>query len=64
MGLLTNCRMYKGAICDSRHDACLELRAGGTGVRGSWAKRMEQVPAADFDKEKNKFNSYPALKEI
>ena len=24
VGLLTNCRMYKGAICDSRHDACLE----------------------------------------
>ena len=56
--------MYKGAICDSRHDACLELRAGGTGVRGRWAKRMEQVPAADFDKEKNKFNSYQALKKI
>ena len=56
--------MYKGAICDSRHDACLQLRAGGTGVRGRWAKRMEQVPSADFDKDIDKFNSYPALKEI
>ena len=46
------------------HDACLELRAGKTGVKGRWAKRMDQVPVANFDKDKNKFDLYPALREI